>query len=371
MNVLGMAAMLLVFLAVLLGGHFFVYFSLVRFLGIEAANAKLWLASILFLLSISFIASSIAAHVSENAFTKLSYFLSGLWLAIGWNLLMALVLSWAAIGVADLVGWNFNHRYLAIGSVVFAIVLSAYGIWSAYNPRIKNITVDMENLPEKWKGKKVVQLSDVHLGHVYGKDFLAMVVDEVNAQDPDAVFITGDLFDGMDGQLDSLVSPLNDIKAPEGTYFVTGNHETYLGVAGSLAVLQKTSVKVLDDQAVDIDGMQILGISYPERGEKFNLLEAIKKVKEFDPSRPSILLYHNPAEAMQAKEAGVDLQLAGHTHKGQLFPLQLITRLVYGKYYYGLFQEGDFSIYTSNGVGTWGPTMRTSGRPEIVVIRFK
>ena len=371
MNTWGVIMMMALMSAVLLGGHFFLYFSLVRFLGIGETKIKVVLALALFLLSISFIVASVLAHYSENVFTREIYFLTSLWLAVGWNLSLTLMLSWMVVGVAKLFNADFDYKYLVILSFLGTAMLSGYGIWSAYHPRLKNITVEMRNLPEKWQGKKIVQLSDVHLGHIYGKKFLTDVVAQVNAEKPDMVVITGDLFDGMDGRLEDLVAPFNGLNAPDGTYFVTGNHETYLGVGEILAVLKNTPVHTLDNAVVDVDGMQILGISYPVRGEKSdNLADAIRKVSNFEVTRPNILLYHNPIEAISAKAIGIDLQLAGHTHSGQLFPFQWITRFVYGKYYYGLTVAGDFSAYTSTGVGTWGPTMRTSGRPEVVVIRF-
>lgn len=135
--------------------------------------------------------------------------------------------------------------------------------------------------------------------------------------------------------------------------------------------LLKTKVEILENEIVEIDGMQILGISYPEQNKKQNLKEMIDGIVNFNSQKPSILLYHNPKEALIAKEMGINLLLAGHTHRGQLFPFQAITKLINGKYHYGFSKEDDFYAYTSSGVGTWGPAMRTSGRGEIVVISFK
>ncbi len=371
MSYVSMIFMLLIFVTIFFGSHLFVYFSLVKFLSITSTNGKLLLAGLLFVLAISFIASSIWSHFSDNAFTRMLYFLSSLWMGIGLNLIIALVVSWTVIGISKVLNFQFEHKYLVIFSVIFMVVYSAYGVWNAYHPQIKNITVKIKNLPEAWKGKTAIQLSDVHLGHVFGADFLTRVVQQVNAENPDIVFITGDLFDGMDGNLSTLVGPLQNMKAKDGTYFVTGNHETYLGVNNALAVLEKTPVKILDDAKVNIDGMQIVGVSYPNRGISKNIAEVIKNMTGFDANNPSILLYHNPDRAVQAQASGVSLQLAGHTHDGQLFPINFIPRLIYGKYSLGLNVDGDFSIYTSSGVGTWGPTMRTSAAPEIVVIHFE
>jgi predicted MPP superfamily phosphohydrolase len=344
---------------------------LVKFFNVEKKNIKIWLAVVLFISSIGFILSSIIAHYSGNVFTRALYSISSMWLAVGWNLIMAFSVSWIVILISKAIGRNLDYKRLAVVSLVFTFVFSIYGIWSASSPKVKKVTVGIKNLPEEWKGKKAVQLSDIHLGHIYGKKFLVSIVEKVNTENPDIIFITGDLFDGMDGRLDPLVGPLNDIKAPDGTYFVTGNHETYLGVEHTHSVLKNTPVKILDNEVADISGMQVLGISYPQRGENSDIKNKIGEIKNFNSEKLSILLYHNPSEAKSAEEAGVDLQLAGHTHKGQLFPFQLITRLIYGKYHFGLSIDGDFSIYTSSGAGTWGPAMRTSGRSEIVVINFK
>jgi hypothetical protein len=217
----------------------------------------------------------------------------------------------------------------------------------------------------------VVQLSDVHLGHILGTAFLRDIVQKVNTLDPVMVLITGDLFDGMDGRLDELVVPLNDLRAPWGIYFVTGNHETYLGTDRAFAALRKTKVRILHDEMVVVNGLQIIGIDFPEREFSKDIAAVIQTLPEYNRQMPSLLLYHSPTQVEQAKAAGIRLQLSGHTHHGQIFPIQIISRLIYQKYYTGLHVEGDYTIYTSSGAGTWGPTMRTGNHPEITVIHLE
>lgn len=346
------------------------YVSLVKFLSIENVSIKIWLGIILFVLSISFILSSILAHYSEGILARITYNIFSFWLGMGWNLTMVFVFSWLIFGVTRYFGYDFDYKYPVIFSMVFAAAYSIYGAWNAYNPRIKNVSVEIKNLPPMWQGKKVIQLSDIHLGHIYGKKFLNKIIAKVNQEDPDIIFITGDLFDGMDGELDYLVSPLKNLKAKDGIYFVTGNHETYLGVSKSEKALKNTPVKTLDNELKIIDGVQIVGVSYPERGGSEIFSDKFKKINSFNSEVPSILLYHNPDIAEEAKNLGISLQLAGHTHRGQIFPFGLITYWVYGKYHSGLVNEGDFNLYTSVGTGTWGPMMRTSGQSEITVIKF-
>lgn len=371
MNISTLIMFLLILISILFGGHFFIYLSLVKFLAITNVAVKMWLGGVLLFLSLSFVGASFLAHYNEGILARSIYAVFSFWLGVGWNLAMAFLVAWLIVGVTKIAGLSFDYRYLVALSIVFAISYSAWGAWNAYNPKITNVTVKIKNLPEAWKDKKAVQLSDVHLGHIYGKKFLRKIVNKVNAQDPDVIFITGDLFDGMDGELNYLVKPLGEIGAPDGIYFITGNHETYLGVKRSVEALSDTPIRFLDNEVAHVDGMQIAGISYPERGKEESFSKKVESLRDFDVEKPNILLYHNPNVAKEAKDLGINLQLAGHSHRGQMFPFQFITRYIYGDYHSGLTSEGDFNIYTSSGTGTWGPMMRTSGRSEIVVFEFE
>jgi len=362
---------LIAILSVLYFGHYFIYCSSVHFFSLTGKGSKAALALVLFLLPASFIASEILARRGDDGFTRVLFFSSSLWLGVGLTLMTTFALAWAAWGAAKLSAHRPSPAVFGFAAVALACLYSGYGVWNAYHPRIENVTVRIKNLPSEWRGKKVVQLSDVHLGHILGRAFLQRIVAKVNAEDPSIVFITGDLFDGMDGRLDELVGPLNDLRASLGIYFVTGNHETYLGTDRAYAALKKTKARILRDEMVVINGLQIIGVSHPERGFSKDIAEVMRRLPHFNPRRPSVLLYHNPTQIEPIKAAGVNLQLSGHTHKGQIFPIQFISRLIYQKYYNGLHVEGDYSIYTTSGAGTWGPTMRTGNHPEIAVIHLE
>ncbi|MBI4164826.1 MAG: metallophosphoesterase [Acidobacteria bacterium] len=364
-------AFILVALSILYSSHYFIYYSIAHFFGIASHGRKVMLALLLFLLPTGFIVFSILAPRMENGVFRVLYFFTGLWLGVGLTLMTFFVLAWAAWGVVRLSTHSPNRAAFGGIAVVLASLYSCYGVWNAYHPRTEHIKVKMGNLPPEWRGKRLVQLSDVHLGIVLGPAFLQRLVERINTEDPSIVFITGDLFDGADSRLDELVVALDNLRAPLGVYFVTGNHETYLGTDRAYAALKKTKVRILDDELVGIDGLQIIGVSYPELGSSKDIAEVTRKLPGFAPGAPSILLYHNPTQVEQAKGAGINLQLSGHTHKGQIFPIQLISRLIYRKYYNGLHVEDGFTIYTSSGAGTWGPTMRTGNHPEIVVIELE
>jgi uncharacterized protein len=362
---------LLIALSILFLGHYFVYASVLYFFGVVAFEHRMALAMVLFLLPLSVIGSMFLAHWSDRFLTRVLYFCSTLWLGVGLTLATAFGCAWFGWGIAAAVALDPKPLRFGAAAVGVTVLYSAYGIVNAYHPRIVSCTVQLKNLPPEWRGKKLVQLSDVHLGRILGARFLSRVVDRVNALNPSMVLITGDLFDGALGKLEHLVTPLNRLAAPQGIYFVTGNHETYLGVDHALAALRTTPVRVLADECVMVDGLQVIGISYPERGQSLRFAEKMAGLTEFNPTQPSILLYHSPTQVAEAKTAGISLQLSGHVHQGQIFPLQFITRLIFGKYYHGLHHEGDYTLYTSSGTGLWGPTMRTGNHPEIVVIELQ
>ena len=359
-----------IFLGVLFVSHLVFYYSFTRFFGITSPAKRYLVIVVLLFLSLSFILASYLAHLQENILTRAFYFGAGFWLGLLLNLLMASVAGWLIIWTAGAAGY-IPGRAL-IGGVLFAaaFIYSVYGVWNASNPRVKDVNVSIRNLPEQWKGRTIVQLSDVHLGHVYKAGFLEKVVRKVNSLHPDMVVITGDLFDGMDGTLFDMVAPINELKPPLGTYFITGNHENYLGVDKAYASIGATGVISLKDEVRDLDGLQLIGLSYPQRGLRKDVYGTIESLPGFVQGKPTILLYHPPVEIEHAKAAGVNLQLSGHTHRGQVFPVCFITDYIYKGMSYGLHTLGDYNIYTTDGVGTWGPPMRTGNTPEIVDIKL-
>ena len=361
----------LVALSILYFSHYFIYYSIVHFFGVTSTGRKVMLGLLLFLLPTSFIVSSILARRMENSAFQVLYFCTGLWLGVGLTLMTFFVFAWVGWGAVRLTAHSPSRATFGVVTLVLAILYSCYGVWNAYHPRTDHVTVRVKNLSPEWRGKRLVHVSDIHLGHILGSAFMQRLVERINVEDPCLVAITGDLFDGADGRLEDLVAPLNQLRAPLGVYFVTGNHETYLGVDRAYAAFKKTKVRIMSDEMVVVDGLQIIGVSYPERGFSKDIGEVTSGLAGFDRKKPSILLYHSPTQIGQVKAAGINLQLSGHTHKGQIFPIQLISRLIYGKYYNGLHVEGDYTIYTSSGAGTWGPTMRTGNHPEFAVIHLE
>ena len=349
--------------------HWVVYITLLKFLGITNLVAKNILLWSLVFLGASFLLSTLLAHLKDNELTRGYYFFSGLWAGLLVNLLLFFALAWGIVLVSSWMHIFPKEKILAILALFLAIGYSLYGVWNTFHPKITSIDVAIDSLPKEWIGKKIVQISDIHLGHVYRGEYMLSVVEKINALNPEIVVITGDLFDGTDGNLDSFLAPINKINAP--VFFITGNHETYLGLDEVYAAIAKTKIIPLRDSLQTVNGLQFIGIDYPLRGKNRDIAKIIPAMPGWDQFAPSILLIHEPLQIESAKKVGISLQLSGHTHKGQLFPFGFITSLIFKGYDYGFKREGSFAIYTSSGLGGWGPPMRTENGSEIVEIKLR
>ena len=377
---------ILPFLLGLLGAHYALYVTVRKVFEVKswAARVPLYLGPLF--LTLSFVFAHILLDVGRNPLTEAYAVVAVVWLGLFINLLVTTGLVWLVYLVGRLMRRRPDMRILCYAGLGLAVLASAYATWNARHPVVTRIEVSIEDLPEAWKGGTLVQLSDVHLGTIRGERYARDLVGRVNDLEPDAILVTGDLFDGMGGDLGELAEILDGLEAKRGVFFVTGNHEGYLGLDEPLAALSRTRWRILDNEVVDVEGLQIVGLSFPEHdaGGRLTVVGTI------DASRPSVLMYHTPTDVLDAasdrgaqqnrtyfspdtgfsfaRRHSIDLQLSGHTHAGQFLPFTWVSRLIFGRYNYGLHRVGDLSIYTTSGTGTWGPPMRLGSRSEIVEI---
>jgi len=332
--------------------------------------ASPWIKLALALLSVSFVAASVLAFRYTNAPLRAFYRMAAVWLGLQNFLFPAAILSWIIFGAARLVGLDINfHR-----SVEFlfgaAVVGGLYGVLNASLTRITRATVRLANLPASWRGRTAALISDVHLGHVRNGNFLQRMVAKILREEPDAIFIAGDLYDGTAIDAAQAAEPLNKLTAPQGVYFVAGNHEQFGDDSKYLRAIAAAGVRVLTNEKIDVDGLQILGVPYRNATQKGHLASELKKLG-LDRDRASILLVHAPDHPEVAEAAGVSLQLSGHTHLGQFIPWSWFARRMYRQFVYGLSRIGKMQVFTSSGAGTWGPPLRLGSNPEIVMLQFE
>jgi len=268
----------------------------------------------------------------------------------------------------------FLLNSLNVGTIGLSVALTGFGAVKARElPSSVHISIPVTNLPEDLKGFRIAQITDLHIGNTIKRDYVQAVVDRVNSLDADIIVFTGDLVDGSVSQLRDDASPLKDLKARYGNYFVTGNHEYYSGVTPWLKEAEQLGFDVLLNEHRMIQqgsGRLLLagvtdytaGRMMPEH--KSDPAAALVNSPESD---FKILLAHQPKSLFAAQKVGFDLQLSGHTHGGQYFPFKILARLG-NPYLAGLHKFKDTWIYVSRGTGYWGPPIRTGAPSEITLI---
>jgi predicted MPP superfamily phosphohydrolase len=321
------------------------------------------------ILSLSFLATSLIGFRLTNVVLRFAYRLTAVWLGFVNYAFFSSVLCWLVYLILRVAGARFERHYFAWAFLGLSIAVSGYGVINGEWTRVRRITVKLPGLPESWRGRTAVLVSDVHLGNYRAFGFIRRVAKMVLRLKPDVVFIAGDLYDGTPADLARLAAPLGTLKPPLGVFFVEGNHEEFSDHTKYVKAVAATGVRVLENEKLIVDGLQIVGVTYRDatHGEHFR---KTLRGTGLDRGKVSILLTHAPDGVQVSAEEGISLQLSGHTHHGQFWPWTLAAERMYGKFVYGLQRLGAMQVYTSTGAGTWGPPLRVGSNPEIVAIEF-
>lgn len=345
---------------------FVIYRTLVAAFGIGGLGLFVFLMG----LSFTFIFTSILAARYKNRFVRYFHFLSMYWLALIAPLFAASIAFVLIENIA--IDFRLQVTLAAAGLISFAgaALLYAYGVWNAHTIRVKRITVKISGLPEWWRGKSFVFISDVHFGNEYGARFAEKIVREIASLAPQAVFIGGDLFDGVKCDPDALLLPFRKLQAPYGTYFVSGNHEYIRDSDLFLGAVRRAGITALKNEKKEIQGIDFWGVDFEDTHKKKDFKKVIKGMA-IDPRRTNVLVKHIPNHLNVAERAGVSFQISGHTHRGQMFPLSYLTHKVFKGYDYGLKQFGKMAVYTSSGVGAAPAPFRFGTKSEIVLVELE
>ena len=368
------SAAIAIFQTFLCVAHWFLYLTWVDFWWPMSPGPLMVLRVAMLLLSIVFIPATLLSFRFSNPAVRLLYRAAAVWMGLANFLFLGAWLAWltdlvlrftvpAASRLAD-------RPYVAAVLLASAIATSAFGLINARVLRVRNVSVSLGKLPETWRGRRAMLISDTHLGHVNGAEFAKRVAAKAKELDPGIIFIAGDLFDGSKVDAAEMVAPLREMKARLGVFFVSGNHEEYGGAAMFEEAVRGVGIRVLQNQCVTVDGMRIVGVPYGPASHQLHVRAFLEEL-DLKTGPASILLHHVPTGLPIAEHAGVSLQLSGHTHGGgQIIPFNFITRRAFGEFTYGLRRFGDMQVYTSSGAGTWGPPMRVGTNAEIVLLTF-
>lgn len=300
------------------------------------------------------------------------------WLVVAWYLLLGtLVLGFLALLASLSSSREPRRRLLRVGTplvVVASLGATAYGLHEAAMPTVTPVTVTSPELPEGFDGLRVALVTDLHLGPVRDASFAQRVVEEVNAQRPDVVVLGGDLVDGKVTQVADAMAPLADLDAPLGVFAVSGNHEFISQEADAwLTHWETLGITVLRNENVALqrqsDTIRLAGV-HDETGTGADAADVDGALGSAPASGFTLLAAHQPQQALDAQGRGIDLQLSGHTHGGQVWPFRYAVRLQQ-PVIDGLNLVGDVPVLTSRGAGAWGPPVRVHAPPEIPVITLR
>ncbi|MFJ6937017.1 metallophosphoesterase [Streptomyces sp. NPDC101132] len=259
-----------------------------------------------------------------------------------------------------------------LGGVAAAAALATvgqgtYGVLRG--PRVKRVTVPLARLPRAQHGFRIAVVSDVHLGPVLGRAHTQRIVDTINSTQPDLVAVVGDLVDGDVADLGPAAEPLARIRSRHGSFFVTGNHEYFSGAQQWVDHVRELGLHPLENARTEMPGFDLAGVNDVAGEREGHGPDFARALGDRDRARASVLLAHQPVVIHDAVRYGVDLQLSGHTHGGQMWPGEYLADLA-NPTVAGLERYGDTQLYVSRGAGAWGPPVRVGAPSDITVVEL-
>ncbi|MFJ5540264.1 metallophosphoesterase [Micromonospora chalcea] len=270
---------------------------------------------------------------------------------------------------------------LARGAAIFAGLTAAgvtgYGVRTAIGPpQLDRVQIPLAKLPRSMDGLRIATVSDIHLGPLRGRAHTERIVAMINRMDADLVAVVGDLVDGTVAELGEAAEPLRDLQSRYGSFFVTGNHEYYSGVEEWVREVDRLGLRVLQNERQEIQArggvLDLAGVNDVSAAGTGVAAPAdyAAALGDRDPSRPVVLLAHQPVAAQEAAKFGVDLQLSGHTHGGQMVPFNLAVKLQQ-PVVSGLGEVDGTKVYVTNGAGFWGPPVRVGAPPQVTLVELR
>ncbi|WP_367321216.1 metallophosphoesterase [Streptomyces sp. HUAS ZL42] len=264
----------------------------------------------------------------------------------------------------------FVSRVVAGAAAAAAVGTVGYGTYGVLRgPKVTRVTVPLAKLPRAAHGYRIAVVSDIHLSPVLGRGFAQKVVDTINATQPDLIAVVGDLVDGSVKDLGPAAAPLAQLTARHGSFFVTGNHEYFSGAEQWVEEVRRLGLNPLENARTQLPHFDLAGVNDVSGESEGQGPDFAKALGDRDTARACVLLAHQPVQIHEAVEHGVDLQLSGHTHGGQLWPGNLVAAAA-NPTVAGLERYGDTQLYVSRGAGAWGPPTRVGAPSDITVIEL-
>ncbi len=361
------------------------YYILLRgYQGLEALpGLRKWYWVVMITLALSYIAGRVAERFMPSVFSDVLTWTGSFWLAAMLYFLMAvididiirLVAGWLPVPApGTLRGYPQLKLLVTAGVVLTVAVLLITGYFRAVNPVIRQLDLNIPSSLQSDRKVRMVMVSDIHLGTLIGKNRLNRLLREVESLQPDIIVLAGDIVDEDLKPVirQNLGEDLRLLRAPLGVWGITGNHEYIGGAEKAVRYLREHGINILRDSVVNIDSLFLLAGREDRDKPRFSGNRR-KELEELlagtETGLPVILLDHQPFNLDKAVKMGVALQLSGHTHHGQVWPLHWITNAIY-EISHGYLKKGNTHFYVSSGYGSWGPPVRIGTRSEIVLLNL-
>jgi predicted MPP superfamily phosphohydrolase len=344
-------------------------------------NNKTWYLTVFVICSSAFIFGKVLESRQSSVFSDILNIIGGFWMAFmlfGFILLIFSDIISIILRVSGAITSNnlaVFKKWSFITTIIISFILISGGFINAIIPKVTNYMICIDKAAGGLKELKIAAVSDIHLGSIIRKRSIRELSDILTKLEPDVVLLLGDIVDGEIGPVlrGDLLNYFTCPKCPDGLYAITGNHEFIGGADRTIPYIESKGIRILKDEVVEIEGgIQLIGRldrdSKRFMGKQRKPLSEL--VKSADLSRPLILLDHQPFDLDEAENNGIDLQLSGHTHNGQIWPLNYLTDRIY-ELSYGYRKKGKTHFIVSSGFGLWGPRVRLGSRPEVLFVRLK
>jgi len=333
------------------------------------------------LLASSFFAGRIIERIIPSIFSDTIVLTGSLWLAAILYFYIFLIAGLVIVFLLNLlnqtgiINFDYNNQFKItafFSALTATLMIIIVGFINALTPVVRQLQLNVNKKAGKFNTLKIALASDIHAGIIIGKRRLTRIINKINSVNADIILLAGDLVDDdinrlITKQLGNVFGKLN---APLGVYAITGNHEYIGNVVKAVTYFEKHGIRFLNDETITIENSLTIIGRRDKDSERFSAIKrkTISEILEnIDKSKPLIMLDHQPAEIKKVAEHSIDICFSGHTHHGQLWPLNYITKAIY-KLSWGYQYLNSTHYYVSCGAGSWGPPVRIGNRPEIVAI---
>jgi uncharacterized protein len=374
---------MLIFFLIVFTIYFFanLYLFLKGFRAIpQGGNLRTIYIIVFLFLASTFIAGKFLERADSSVFSDILNIIGGFWMAFMLYGILLFVISDITFlilkitGVLDQESIPVYRKWAFLATMCISALLITAGFFNAVTPVVKKYDITINKPAGDIKSFRIAAVSDIHLGSIIRKRSMKKLSAMLRETEPDAVFLLGDIVDGEIGPVlrGDLLSYFTCPRCKDGLLAITGNHEFIGGAEVTIPYIEKKGIRILKDEVVTLEGaIQIIGRLDRDggrfRGAKREPLDSLMKL--VDRTKPVILLDHQPLNLGETEKNGIDLQLSGHTHNGQMWPLNYLTAMIY-EVSYGYKRKGDTQIIVSSGFGLWGPRVRLGSRSEVLLINI-